>query len=62
MLECHVSQVEVNALEQQIGGNKRLFLAIREHRGIVAYAKLGGAVHRRHVFGEVFNKPEFAKC
>jgi hypothetical protein len=62
VLQRHVGEVEVYALEQEVGADERLLLAGVYHGAVVAYALHGGGVERLYVFGEPVNETELSEC
>ena len=61
MPEGHIGEVEVDAFEQQVGGDERVGVAGGEDCGVVAHGVLGGVVGHGELVGESVNEAELAE-
>ena len=62
VLEGHVGEVEVHALEQKVGGDQHVALAVAKDGGVVADGVFGGVVGPWQVVGEAVDEAELAQC
>ena len=62
MLQWNIAQIEMNPLEKKICCDQNLFIAIRQHSGIVTHSFLRRVISKREIFGKTVNQPELANA
>ena len=63
MLERHIAQVEVDAFEQQVGGDKGQFVAtVIQHGAVIAHTMQRRFILDGKILGELVYQAKLTKC
>ena len=61
VLQCHIAQVEMYTLKQEVGGDKCFFILVIEHCSIVAYAHNARFVIEFETLGDAVYQTKLAQ-